>query len=266
MQHTCPPGQPGGLVVAIVIGPLAGSVRQKYKGVVDFYYVGNQLRARAWPRNPKQPNSPGQRKQKAFFKEAIEWQKTNPREHKLQWLTMTDPTKYGIRSLQRTMAIKGAQESIFTRPPIVLSQTIDYVESPDQTTVTIELQDYDGWDDKEVEFFAKEYLGEFNHLITEPRADQRMIDGKPKAQKVPIINDYLPPDSVDVSMGGTRIKLEFARLMPGVSWFCRAKGITDEFVMLSPLYDQGHRPPGPVRPYYPFPGDPPFPPFFPAVT
>ena len=249
--------------MAIVQGPLAGGVKQKYKGVVDFYYVGTQLRARAWPRNPKQPNSPGQVAQKGFFKEAIEWQKTNPNEHRAQWLTMTDPTKYGIRSLQRTMAIKAAQEGVFTRPPLVISQAIEYVEGPDKTTVTVTLTAYPEWNATKVDWFAKDYLGEFPHLITELRADQRIIDGKPKSQKVPIINDYMPPDQVTISPGQDIIELIFNRLIPGVSWFCKAKGILDQFVMLSPLYDQGHRPPGPVRPYYPFPGDPPFPPFFP---
>ncbi len=234
------------------------------KGTVDVYVVRGQIRARAWPRKPRQPNSVAQQAHHDVFRKAMAWIKSNPQQHKVAWREMTDPLELGVTALQRSMAIKSAQENIFTRPIVVLDQILQYNVSGEETALNILIDEYPGFENKEVEFFFKPYLGEFDHLETRLLADARMIDGKPKAQIVPVLTEYFPPKKVTFFNASKRYQLILVGLHPGVSWFIRAKGISNQFIMLSPLYNQGHRPPGPVRPYYPFPGDPAFPPFFPA--
>jgi len=108
-------------------GPISSQLISQLRGVVDVYYWKSIPCARAWPRKPKQPNSPRQLAARQRFREFYAWLRDAPPSYVRIWRAIpSDPTKTANDHL-RTQGLRMAYAGRLTTPPDIVSLSI----SPD---------------------------------------------------------------------------------------------------------------------------------------
>lgn len=126
-----------------------------FAGVVDFYYWKGIPVARAWPRKPKQPNTPAQVATRQHFAAAGAWMKTLPKPLVEKWIAREYPKGRTAKTYLRGLALRLANRGQLHAFPVFTSVTLVGVPTPSFTALRIDYDTAWDFDGDNVEFYYK---------------------------------------------------------------------------------------------------------------
>ncbi len=136
-------------------GPLSINVIRAMRGIVDFYYWKGLPVARAWPKNPHQPNTVAQLKTKSNMSRMHTWLKACPNSWFEQWNTTDLPPRRSAEDLRRKIGLWLANVDLLALPPDVRFTTSVTDPFSALQDYYVYCQPYDGFDPAKIRWKIK---------------------------------------------------------------------------------------------------------------
>lgn len=123
--------------------------------VVDFYYWKGIPVARAWPRKPRQPNTPAQIAARQHFAKAGAWLKTLPAPFVEPWLNIDYPKGRTAKSYLRGLALRLSNRGLLASFPCLTSLELAGPPTPAFTAVRIFYDPTWQFDGDNIDFYMR---------------------------------------------------------------------------------------------------------------
>ena len=146
--------------MAILQAPLSLEATHLLRGVIDVYLWKGLIVARAWPRAPRQPNTPAQVATRQTFIQAQAWLAQIPTSWRVEMSTFPSRTGTTSRDYQRRLGMWIAYDHATYFPTPILNATALY-DPPTQTvTLTVTYDPYAPLSDPGADLYAQPFANQ----------------------------------------------------------------------------------------------------------
>jgi len=143
--------------MAILQAPLSLEAVHLLRGVIDVYMWKGLIVARAWPRAPRQPNTPPQIATRTSFTQAEAWLNSLPTSWRSEMATFPSRTGTTSRNYQRRLGLWITYDKTTYYPTPILSASALYQPLSGTVDLTVTYDPYPQLTDPGVDLYAQPY-------------------------------------------------------------------------------------------------------------